>query len=136
MSTDIIGTLGRDPELRFTPAGQAICSFSVAVNRKWTNRSTNQEQEETSWFDVVAWGSLGENVSESLSKGDRVIVVGRLQQRSWETQTGEKKAKVEIVADAIGPDLRFATCTVLKAGRDKPATAAAQPVYAYDEEPF
>ena len=105
----ITGNITRDPELRFTPTGQAICNFGVAVNRRWQNRQTNEWEESTSFFDVVAWGSLGENVAQSLTRGSRVIVSGRLDQRSWETQDGEKRSKVEIVADEVGPSLRWAT---------------------------
>lgn len=111
MSTWIVGNLTRTPELRFSNAGTPICTMSVAVNRK------RGDDEETSFFDVVAFKSLAENVSESLARGQRVVVCGRLQQRAWETPEGEKRAKVEIVADAIGPDLLWATCDVHRSDR-------------------
>ena len=85
-SVTIVGTLTRDPELRFTPSGQGVASFGVAVNRRWQNKQTNEWEEAVSFFDVVAWGTLGENVAECLTKGTRVIVDGRLDQRSWETE--------------------------------------------------
>ena len=110
----LMGNVTRDPELRFTPSGQGVASFGLAVNRRWQNRQTNEWEEAVSFFDVVAWGTLGENISESLTKGTRVIVVGRLDQRSWETENGEKRSKVEIVADEIGPSLRWATAEVSK----------------------
>jgi single-strand DNA-binding protein len=110
----VIGNVTRDPELRFTPSGQAIASFGLAVNRRWMNRQTQQWDEQTSFFDIVCWAQLGQNVSESLQKGSRVIVSGRLEQRSWETQEGDKRSKVEIVADEVGPSLRWATADITK----------------------
>ena len=152
----VVGNITRDPELRFTPSGQAIATFGLAVNRRWQNRQTQEWEEAVSFFDVTAWAQLGENVSESLSKGTRVVVTGRLDQRSWETQEGEKRSKVEIVADEIGPSLRFATAGVTKNERrdaDSPrggggggggGGGSSQPPprndppagYDYDEEPF
>jgi single-strand DNA-binding protein len=102
-----VGNLTRDPELRFTPSGQATSSFGVAVNRRWQNRQTQAWEEATSFFDVVTWGQLAENVAESLTRGSRVIVAGRLDQRSWETDSGDKRSKVEITADEIGPSPPF-----------------------------
>lgn len=113
----LIGNTTRDPELRFTPGGQAVTTFGLAVNRRWQNRQTQQWEETTSFFDVVCWGTLAENLTESLPKGTRVIVSGRLDQRSWETQDGEKRSKVEIVADEVGPSLRWAVAQVTKSDR-------------------
>ena len=79
----IVGNVTRDPELRFTPSGQANARIGVAVNRKWQDRNSGEWQEATSFFDVICWRELAENVSESLKKGTRVIVTGRLEQRSW-----------------------------------------------------
>lgn len=148
-SITIIGNLTRDPEMRFTPSGQPTASFGVAVNRRWMNRQTQEWDEATSFFDVVCWRDLAENVSESLGKGARVIVSGRLEQRSWETPDGEKRSKVEIVADEVGPSLRWATAQVTKADRRSPdgdggggagrggANAEPPPREPYpDEEPF
>jgi single-strand DNA-binding protein len=125
-NVSITGNITRDPELRFTPTGQAICNFGVAVNRRWQNRQTNEWEESTSFFDVVAWGSLGENVAQSLTRGSRVLVSGRLDQRSWETQDGERRSKVEIVADEVAPSLRFATAKVEKNERRSPDGAPAR----------
>ena len=86
----------------------------MAVNRRWQDRTTQEWQEATSFFDVVCWRDLAENVALSLSKGMRVVVSGRIEQRSWETDDGEHRSKVEIVADEIGPSLRFATADVRK----------------------
>jgi single-strand DNA-binding protein len=84
----------------------------VAVNRRWQNRDSQQWEEATSFFNVTCWRDLAQNVSESLEKGSRVLVSGRLDQRSWETQEGERRSVVEIVADEVGPSLRWATATV------------------------
>ncbi|HZT64545.1 MAG TPA: single-stranded DNA-binding protein [Acidimicrobiales bacterium] len=144
----VVGNITRDPELRFTPSGQATASFGLAVNRRWQNRQTQEWEEATSFFDVVCWREQAENASESLSRGARVIVTGRLEQRSWETPEGDKRSKIEIVADEIGPSLRWATATVTKNERRAPEAAGAprgggggRPQadgggYGYDEEPF
>jgi single-strand DNA-binding protein len=110
----IVGNITRDPELRFTPSGQAVASFGVAVNRRWQNRSNQEWEEQTSFFDVKCWAQLAENVSASLGRGSRVVVTGRLEQRSWESEQGEKRSKVEIVADDVAPSLRWATAEVSK----------------------
>src|SRR5580700_2217683 len=149
----IVGNITRDPELRFTPTGQATATFGVAVNRRWQNRQTQEWEEATSFFDVVCWREMAENASESLSRGSRVIVTGRLEQRSWETQDGDKRSKVEIVADEIGPSLRWATAQVTKnerrgpggggsgggggrGGQSSGGGAPADSGYGYSEEPF
>ncbi len=146
----IVGNITRDPELRFTPSGQAVASFGVAVNRRWQNRSNQEWEEQTSFFDVKCWAQLAENVSESLGRGSRVVVAGRLEQRSWETEQGEKRSKVEIVADDVAPSLRWATAEVRKNERrdgGAPAaggSASARPAqnepsgsgWNTDEEPF
>jgi len=113
-SVTLIGNITRDPELRFTPSGQATATFGLAVNRRWQNRQTQEWEEATSFFDVVCWREQAENASESLSRGSRIIVTGRLEQRSWETPEGEKRSKIEVVADEIGPSLRWATAQVTK----------------------
>ncbi len=107
----VVGNITRDPELRFTPSGQAVASFGLAVNRRWQNRSNNEWEEQTSFFDVKCWAQMAENVSESLSRGSRVVVSGRLEQRSWETDQGDKRSKVEIVADEIAPSLAPSTAS-------------------------
>lgn len=117
----IIGNVTRDPELRYLTSGTALAQLGVAVNRRYMQN--NEWQEETSFFDVVCWRDLADNVSESISKGDRIIVTGRLEQRSWETQDGDKRSKVEIVADEVGPSLRWATARIEKIRRDGPASS-------------
>ena len=113
-SVTLTGNITRDPELRFTPSGQAVATFGLAVNRRWQNRQTNEWEEQVSFFDVKCWAQMAENVSESLSRGTRVVVSGRLEQRSWETDNGDKRSKVEVVADEIAPSLRWATAQVTK----------------------
>ena len=106
----LVGNLTRDPELRFTQGGRAVASFGIAVNRRY--QVNGEWQEQTSFFNVVAWGQLGENAAASLTKGARIIVSGRLEQREYQTQQGEKRTVVEINADEVGPSLRFATAQV------------------------
>jgi single-strand DNA-binding protein len=110
----LTGNITRDPELRFTNTGQANASFGLAVNRKWQNRQTQEWEEATSFFDVVCWREMAENVSESLPRGARVVVTGRLEQRSWESDDGSKRSKIEVIADEVGPSLRWATAVVTK----------------------
>jgi single-strand DNA-binding protein len=119
-TVSIVGNLTREPELRFTPTGQATATFGIAVNRNWTDRQSQERRESTSFFDVVCWGTLAENAATSLSRGTRVIVTGRLDQRSWETQEGDKRSKVEITADEIAPSLRWATVHVTRNERRSP----------------
>jgi single-strand DNA-binding protein len=114
----LVGNLTDDPELRYTPNGAAVANFRVAVSRRVKDDATGKwEDAETSFFRVAAWRSLGENVAESLTRGSRVLVIGRLKSRSWETQEGEKRSSVEIDADEIGPSLRWATAKVEKTSR-------------------
>ena len=95
----LMGNLTRDPELRTTPSGQSVCSFSLAVNRSWQG-SDGQQQDAVDYFDVTAWGKLGELVNQYLAKGRKCLVMGRLSQRSWE-QDGQKRNKVEVVASDV-----------------------------------
>ncbi len=114
----IVGNVTRDPEMRYTSGGRAVATIGVAVNRRWKNQQSNDWQEQTSYFDVICWGDLGENVVNSITKGARVMVSGRLEQRSWETETGDKRSKVEIIADEVGPSLRWATAEVRRTPRE------------------
>ncbi len=136
----------------------------MAVNRRWQNRQTQEWDEATSFFDVVCWAQMAENVAQSLGRGSRVVVSGRLDQRSWENAEGEKRSKVEITADEVGPSLRWATVAITKNERRSPdgfggspaggdsrptesygsggSPAPSQPAanqasdYQYEEEPF
>jgi len=96
----IIGNLTRDPELRYTPNGQAVASFSIATNRSWQN-ADGTKQDAVEYHDIVAWGKLGEIVAQILAKGKQAYVEGRLQTRSWEAQDGSKRQKTEVVAENI-----------------------------------
>ena len=96
----IIGNLGRDPEMRYTPNGKPVTSFSVAVSRSWT-KPEGERTETTDWFNVVAWGRLAEICSQYLSKGSMVYVEGRLETRSWEGENGQKHFRTEIVAGDV-----------------------------------
>jgi len=110
----VTGNATREPELRYTPSGQSVASFGLAVNRRWQNRQTQEWEESTSFFDVTCWAQLAENAAETVGRGTRVTVTGRLDQRSWENQEGEKRSKVEIVADDVAISLRWATANVIK----------------------
>jgi len=108
----IVGNLTDDPELRYTPNGAAVAKFRVAVNRRYKDQSGEWKDGDTSYFTVNAWRTLAENVAETLTRGTRVVVSGRLQYRAWESQDGEKRSAVEIEADEIGPSLRWATARI------------------------
>jgi single-strand DNA-binding protein len=150
----LVGNLTRDPELRFTQGGKGIASFGLAVNRRY--QVNGEWQEKVSFFNVVAWDQLGENAAASLTKGTRIIVNGRLEQRDYETQQGEKRTVVEVVADEIGPSLRWARAEIERTQRTSPdgtggqfrsggggsgggaapaGTRTPDPIYG-DEEPF
>ncbi len=96
----VIGHVGRDPEMRYTPGGKPVTSFSVATSRSWTN-SEGERREETEWFNVVAWGNLAEICKQHIRKGRQVYVEGRLQTRSWEDHEGKKRFRTELVANEM-----------------------------------
>jgi single-strand DNA-binding protein len=96
----LIGNLGRDPEMRFTPSGKPVTSFSLATNRNWVS-ADGERHDETEWFNVVAWGNLAEICNQHLSKGQKVYVEGRLQTRSWEDEKGQKHFRTEVVANEM-----------------------------------
>ncbi len=141
----LIGNLVDDPELRFTPSGVALAKIRLAVNRRWRGQD-GEWQEDTSFFTGTVWREQAESVAESLQKGARVIVSGRLEQRSWETDQGDKRSVVEIQIDEIGPSLRWATATVNKTtraeseanqgGSNVPPAPVARENYGPDEAPF
>jgi single-strand DNA-binding protein len=110
----VLGNLTRDPELRFTPNGTPVAGFGLAVNRRYQNKKSGEWVEDTSFFNVTVWFKLAENCAESLSKGDRILVSGRLSQRGWEDKDGQKKSVVEIIASAVAPSLEFASCKIEK----------------------
>ena len=136
----LIGNVTRDPELRFTASGIPVCEFRLA----WNLRKKNGE-EEAMFFTVKCWNSLAENVAESVEKGHRVIVTGRLNWSSWQTEAGEKRQVVDLQAEEIGPSLQWATASVTRTPRgdgggssQTPATSNTAPTsnFPTDEEPF
>lgn len=143
----LIGNLVDDPELRFTPSGVAMAKVRFAVSRRYQDRN-GAWQEDTSFFGGTLWRDAAENAAESLSKGMRVIVTGRLEQRQWETQEGEKRSMVEVAIDEIGPSLRWATASVTRSPRagdgfgggaapsGTPAAPVARDQWEPDEAPF
>jgi single-strand DNA-binding protein len=152
-SVTLVGNLTRDPELRYTTGGRGVASFGLAVNRRF--QRNGEWEEQVSFFNVVAWGDLGENAAASLAKGNRIVVSGRLEQRNYETREGEKRNVVEVIADELGPSLRWAQVQIERISRDAAdggggaggggaggggaggggASRAPDPVYG-DEEPF
>ncbi|MFM9225991.1 MAG: single-stranded DNA-binding protein [Actinomycetota bacterium] len=111
----LVGNLTRDPELRFTTGGRGVAQFGLAVNRRY--QQNGEWQDQTSYFNIVAWGTLGENIAATLTKGMRVIVSGRLEQREYQTREGDKRTAIEVNADEIGPSLRWATASVERTPR-------------------
>jgi single-strand DNA-binding protein len=96
----LIGNLGRDPEMRYTPSGKPVTSFSLAASRNWVS-ADGERHDETEWFNVVAWGNLAEICNQHLNKGQKVYVGGRLQTRSWEDENGQKHFRTEVVANEM-----------------------------------
>jgi single-strand DNA-binding protein len=114
----VIGNLTDDPELRFTPSGAAVAKFRVASTPRYMDRNTNEWKDgEPLFLACTVWRQAAENVAESLVRGSRVIVSGRLKQRSYETREGEKRTVIELEVDEIGPSLRYATAKVQKMSR-------------------
>jgi single-strand DNA-binding protein len=114
----VVGNLTDDPELRFTPSGAAVASFTVASTPRTFDRATNEWKDGDALFlRCSIWRQAAENVAESLTKGMRVVVQGRLRQRSYETREGEKRTVVELDVEEVGPSLKYATAKVTKASR-------------------
>jgi single-strand DNA-binding protein len=126
-SVTIVGNMADSPELRFTPNGIAVASIRLAVTPRIRERD-GWKDGEPSFFRVNVWRDLAEHVADSLSKGDRAVVVGRLRTRSWETSKGDKRSVVEVEAEEIGPSLRFATA---KPQRTRELATATQPTSAW-----
>jgi single-strand DNA-binding protein len=131
----LIGNLTRDPELRYTPSGQAVASYSLATNRRWTTQQ-GETQDATEYHEIVAWGKLGEISQQLLSKGKKAYVEGRLQTRSWEAPDGNKRQRTEIIAEniiALSPKGDFepmpdaAPANTPKPNTAKPSTPKNQP---------
>lgn len=150
----VVGNVTRNPELRFTSAGMAVTNFGIAWNKK-----RGDGEEEVSFFDITCFRQLAENVSETVVKGSRVVIFGTLTQRSWDNQQGERRSKVEILADDVAPSLKWATANIKRneyrggsdgggsqgggsqggsqgGARPQGRPSAPQPTYDIDEEPF
>jgi len=114
----VVGNLTDDPELRFTPSGAAVAKFRVASTPRFMDKTTNEWKDgEPLFLSCTVWRQAAENVAESLQRGARVVVTGRLKQRSYETREGEKRTVIELEVDEIGPSLRYATAKVQKMSR-------------------
>ncbi|WP_432533833.1 single-stranded DNA-binding protein [Kineococcus arenarius] len=114
----LVGNLTNDPELRFTPSGAAVANFTVASTPRTFDRQSNEWKDgETLFMRCAIWREAAENVAESLTRGTRVVVTGRLQSRTFDTKEGEKRTVIEMQVDEIGPSLRYATAKVTRASR-------------------
>jgi single-strand DNA-binding protein len=142
----IIGNLTGEPELRYTPSGQPTASFNVAANRRF-KRADGEWEESVCFWRVTCWGTSAENAAESLPKGTRVVVTGRVEQREWTDKEGVTRKSLEVVADEIGASVRYATLNVTRNERTGTQPAAASTArqsapsgtaagYEYGEEPF
>lgn len=118
----LVGNITDDPELRFTPSGAAVANFTVAVNRRFKN-GDRWEDRLDGFFRCSCWREMAENAAESLQKGTRVVVVGRLSQRSWEDQEGNKRSAVEVQVDEVAPSLKWATASIQKSQRSGGSSA-------------
>ena len=138
----VVGNLTTDPDLRFTSTGVAVLDFTVASTPRVYDRESGEwRDDDTLFLRCNLWRQAAENAAKSLTKGTRVIVQGRLKQRSFETKEGDKRTVVELDVDAIGPELRYASAKVSKASRDGGATAddgpwQSPPADTHDEVPF
>jgi single-strand DNA-binding protein len=144
----LVGNLTRDPEMRFTPSGAGQATLGLAVSRRYQDKN-GEWKEEAGFYNVVCWRDLAENV-QSLTKGTRVIVTGRLQWRQWETDAGDKRTVIEVLADEVGPSLRWARADVTRnerkggfeggansgGGQAAPAAAGSGGYDDFGEEPF
>lgn len=129
ITVTVVGNLTDDPELRFTPSGQAVVAFTVAVNPRTYDRDANEWRDgEASYMRCQGWRQLAENAAESLHKGDRVIVTGRVREERWEDkETHQARSAWRLTADAIGPDLSWATATIKRARRSADQVAPDDP---------
>lgn len=128
----VIGNVGRDPEMRFTPGGQAVTTFSVASSRRWRGQD-NEQKEHTEWFNVVAWGRLAERCNQWITKGSKVYIEGRLETRSWDGQDGQKHYRTEVIAS----DMRLLDSRQQVAGSGtRPEPDATADEFEPDDIPF
>jgi single-strand DNA-binding protein len=135
-----VGNVGRDPELRFTPTGKAVCNFSLAVSVPTETKEDGtpnwQGEKRTDWYEIAVWDLMAENVAQSIERGQRLIVQGRGEVETY-THDGQEKTRKRITADACGPDLRWTTCKVGRVQRETPVgTPAGDGAQTAFEEPF
>ncbi|PNE41603.1 single-stranded DNA-binding protein [Streptomyces noursei] len=124
----IIGNLTADPEVRFTPSGAALAKFTVASTPRTYDKESGQWKDGTSaFFRCAAWRQLAEHIADSLTKGTRVVLTGRIRQHNWQTEQGENRSMLAVEVDDIGPSLQFATTTVQRTQRSTPAPASSDP---------
>ena len=151
INVTVVGNLTNDPELRFTPSGAAVASFTVATSSRYLDKTTNEWKDgEPTYLRCSVWRQYAENVAESLTKGTRVMVSGKLKQRSYETREGEKRTVMEVEVEDVGPALRYATAKITRVQRtdggfssgggssapaDDPWATDAPPAH-FDEPPF
>lgn len=142
--TTVVGYLGRDPELRFTPSGQSVCTFNVASSRNWTDQN-GQRQEKTTWFKVTTWGKQAEICNQYLSKGRLVLVEGEIEASAWTDKEGNARATLELTAKTVkflgggdhedGEEKPQSKPAAQKSAAQKPAQKPqSEPTYVYDEE--
>ena len=118
INVTVVGNMTNDPELRFTPSGAAVASFTIATNSRYLDKTTNEWKDgDPTYLRCSVWRQYAENVAESLTKGTRVIVSGKLKQRSYETREGEKRTVMEVEVEDVGPALRYATAKVNRVQR-------------------
>ena len=135
----VIGNLTSDPELRYTSGGLAVANFTIASTPRNFDRASNEWKDgEALFLRASCWREFAEHVASSLTKGTRVVVQGRLRQRSYETKEGEKRTSMELEVDEIGPSLRYATAQLVRAPRDgsRPAQQQSEPALAAGGEPW
>lgn len=123
----IAGNLGADPELRYTPAGNAVVRFSIGVTDRKRDAAGQWQDGDTAWFSVIAWNDLAENIAATFQRGNRVIVTGTMHQRSYQTDAGETRYVWEVRADEVGASLRFATAVIKRIARNRPAAPEDDP---------
>ena len=133
------GNITRDPEIRFTNTGKSVTSFSIAVGRRY--QVNGEWQEQTSFFNVSAWGQLGENVAASASKGSRVTITGRMDQREYTDKEGNKRQAVDLIADEVAASLKWATVEITRNPKSQDSayagkSASSAPAVESDESPF
>jgi len=131
----VIGHLGRDPEMRYTPSGRPVTTFSLAVSRSW-NTADGERRSETEWFNIVSWGNLAEICKQYLHKGQQVYIEGRLQTRSWEDKEGQKRTNVEVVANEMMMLGERRNHSTKPKESDQDDDKSAEPIADEDEFPF